>query len=149
MNARQPANDHLILDDAMSGDGDRIHKDDIIADLTIMRDMTVRHEQAVISDPRDAATAIGARLHGHIFADAVARADFQPCMLTFEFQILRIVTDGRKGIYDRLGSNRGIACHDDMGFKLCPVAKTHIRTDQTERADTDALPDLSPLLDNC
>ena len=52
MDAREPTDDYIVLDHAMSGDGALICHDHAIADNRIVSDMGSCHEQAVVADPR-------------------------------------------------------------------------------------------------
>ena len=54
-----------------------IGDDDIVAENTIMGDMTADKEQIVITDFRDHVIDRCTRMHGHIFTDRVSVTDFQ------------------------------------------------------------------------
>jgi hypothetical protein len=59
--------------------------------------MRAGHEEAVVAHPRHPAAAVGASVHGHAFADAVALADDQAGFLAAELQVLRNLPDRGEG----------------------------------------------------
>src|SRR3546814_4749685 len=93
--SRQPADDVEVVDDDMSGErGIGLH-DDVIADDTVMRDMGADHEQAIVADARHHPPALGAGIHGDVFADPVIGADHERRILAAILEILRDVPDRR------------------------------------------------------
>ena len=95
--ARQAAEDGVIADDDVAGQGRVVGHDDVIAEQAVMRDMGADHEQAVVADPGHHAAALGAGVDGHMFADDVVAADDQARCLALVFQVLRLVADGGEG----------------------------------------------------
>ena len=66
------------------------HNDAMPADLTIVRNMGIRHNQGITADACDAlAAGLGAPVHGGAFADIHAVANLHPGFLTFKLQVLR------------------------------------------------------------
>ena len=62
----------------MAGERCVIGEDDMVTDDTIMRDMAVREERAIITNLGQQPAARSARVHRHALADGAAAADFQP-----------------------------------------------------------------------
>src|SRR5262245_40878074 len=50
MDRRQPAYDHIVADDAMTGERGTVGEDHVVADPAIMGDMTVGHEKPAVAD---------------------------------------------------------------------------------------------------
>ena len=84
VDARQPADDHVVAQHAMPGDGDVVDQDHPVADLRVMADMRAGHDQAVVAHPRDPAAALGAGVQRRALADAAALADDQPGVLALD-----------------------------------------------------------------
>ena len=70
-----------------------VAEDRVAADVAVVRDVGVGHQQVVVADAGDAAAARGAAMDGHELADDVAVADDDPRRLAAELQILRDQAD--------------------------------------------------------
>ena len=73
----------------MTTQGCAIGHDDFVAQLTIVGDMRVRHEQVVIADLRHALIVGRAAIHRDEFAKHVAVADFEARWLALVLLVLR------------------------------------------------------------
>lgn len=71
MNAKQSADNRIILNRDVAGHGDAIRHDHMVADMPVMRDMRIGHHQAIVAHARDAAALRRAAIDGHVFAERV------------------------------------------------------------------------------
>jgi hypothetical protein len=83
-----------------------------------------------------------------MLADAVAFTDDQLGRLTFEFHILRDLTDAAERKDRGVRSDLRVTCYDDVGFKLNPVPKHDLGPDNTERANRNIRANLGTVFDN-
>src|SRR4029077_16685598 len=77
MHRRQSADEDEIADLAMAAKCRRGRENHVVADLAVVTDMAAIHEIAALANPRNAAAAHGAGVHGHGFADGAARTDLK------------------------------------------------------------------------
>src|SRR5690606_10128825 len=89
VNPGKPAEDGAVLDHDMAGKGGAVRHHDTVADRAVVADMGMGHEEVVVTDPGDTATARGAGAEGDILADPVAGANHEFGPFTPVFQILR------------------------------------------------------------
>jgi hypothetical protein len=107
-----------------------------------MRDVRLRHDEAVIAGFRDPATARGAAMNRHELADPIAPADFGFRRLAGKLQILRRQTNRDKRENVRFIANPSAAVDDTMAVDFDPVAQYHFIADHGKRADTATRSDL-------
>ncbi len=88
----QAADDRVVLDLDVAGDGAVVGKNHGVAHHAIVRDVAVRQEISSAADAR-AGVRRGPAMHGHEFAEGVAIADAQLRRLAAVFQILRLLAD--------------------------------------------------------
>ena len=105
-----------------------------------MADMAADHEQAAAADASDHAAALGSRIHGDMFANGVAGANFQARRLAMEFQILWRGADGSERINRGARAYGGAAVNHHMGFQNHALAEARLRAYHAIRTDTDAGP---------
>jgi hypothetical protein len=120
MNPRKPADDGEVLNVDVSGKVCRVGHDDVIAQLAVMGDMAVRHQQVVIADDGDADVGAGRPINRNVFPDRVMIADNDPRLLASELEILggaaercelrdsAFLTDIGMGFDDYVGADTGI-----------------------------------------
>mmetsp|Transcript_18249 Transcript_18249/g.28811 ORF Transcript_18249/g.28811 Transcript_18249/m.28811 type:complete len:291 (+) Transcript_18249:602-1474(+) len=135
VDACKAANNHVILQPTMARNGRRVHHDHPVANMGIMGDMAARHKETVMADPSHAATALGAAIHRHMLANAVAFADLKTAGLTLEFKVLRHLANDSEGEHDCAGPNAGVAGDHHMAFQLDLWPDHHVGADHTERAN--------------
>src|SRR5690606_5940006 len=75
----------------MAGQGGGVGHDDTVADLAVVGDMAIGHEQVVVADAGHAAALLGSAVHGDEFPDDVAVADLEPCGLAPVAEVLRCI----------------------------------------------------------
>ena len=71
--------------------------DHAVADLAVVRDVDRCHEQPAVADPRDAAAAGRAGVHGDVLADLVVAADHQLGSLAAILAVLRPMPETGEG----------------------------------------------------
>jgi len=143
VNAGQAANDDIVANNAVTGNGHLIGKDDPAAKRCIMAHMCPGHQQTIITHPCDTAAALRAGVQGGPFADTAPCADNQPRAFAHEFQILRNLPNRGEGENHRAGTDFGPASDNRMAFHNHTLGKGDVRADQRKR------PHFSPRPDNC
>src|SRR5260221_505990 len=82
----------------VTGESGGVRHDHVVADLAIVGDMDLRHQQAVITDPGQTATAGGSAMHGDELPDIVSLADLNAGRFPPVFQVLRSKPDRHKRV---------------------------------------------------
>ena len=72
---RQTANEHMIADGAMSAERGGIGEGHVMADLAVVGDMGIRHEEPAVAHFRYAAAVLGADVHRHALANLAIGAN--------------------------------------------------------------------------
>lgn len=85
----------------------------VIADLAVVPDVRVRHQQAVVTDD-GRGTIRGAAMNGHSFPQHAAVADHAVAQAILVGVVLGRVADDGMGVDFALGTDRRVA-HDDDG----------------------------------
>ncbi len=132
----------------MAAQGGVVGHDDVIADDAIMGDVGADHEQAIVADTGFHAVALGARVHGDVFADLVAGADDQNRLLALIFQVLRPRSDRGKRKDRGFRPDRRPAINDHMGMELNAIAQADLRADHAIGADAHFVAQCSLRRDN-
>src|SRR5207253_5243946 len=78
-----------VFDRDMSAERSGVRHDDVAADLAIMRDVRIGHDQVVIADLREAAALRRATIDRHELANLVVVADFKARALARVGNVLR------------------------------------------------------------
>ncbi len=91
--------------------------DHAVADLTVVRDVDRRHEQAVVTDPGHAAASGRARMHRHMLADLVVATDHQLGRFAAILEVLRPMAETGEREDPTAVAQGGPAGHDDVGFQ--------------------------------
>ena len=85
--------DGKVIDYDLSGQLGRIGHDDVIAQLAVVCDVAVRHDEVVVSDDGFAFTE-GSAVDGNELTDVAVVPDDGPGLFTVELKVLRDATDG-------------------------------------------------------
>ena len=122
MDTRQAPHQNIIFYDAMPADRRVVYNDNPIRKQCIMRNMTARQKQSIITDLSDPTAAFGARIHRYVLADAISGPYKQTCLLAFEFFILRNFSQYRERKNGTIITNICAPCHDHMAFQNHAIA---------------------------
>ena len=146
---RQAAHGHPIADLHVTAQRRAIRHHDLIAQLTIVRDMRIRHQQIVVADARHALVVGGAAIHGDGFAKHIAVADLEARRLAVVFLVLRRIAqrgeleylvvgaDARRAVDHRMRAYPGAGADDD-------IRADDGRTARFQRPPRSALAAISP-----
>src|SRR5512140_2525466 len=74
----QAADENEIADLAMAAERPGGRKNHVVADMAVVTDMAAVHEITTVADTGDATAGHGAGIHGNLFPDGAALADFEP-----------------------------------------------------------------------
>ena len=105
MDGGEAADDGMIFDQDMSGQGGSIRQDDLISDLAVMGDMGVGHEVVAISDDGLSTPMRSASMEGHKLSNDILIAHQ-------EGGLLPLIGKGLRGF-----SNRGRIERSDISFQ--------------------------------
>src|SRR5256885_14610722 len=86
-----------FFDDDVSGKRGVVGHDHVVANETIVRNVGVRHEQAVTAELCESAAAGSATMDGDALANMIVVTDLEPRLLALEFQVLRLHSDRDEG----------------------------------------------------
>src|SRR5205085_10576718 len=81
----------------VTGEWCGVGHDDAVADQAIVRDVRLRHEEAIVARLRQHPAALRAAMVGDELADMIAPADARLGWLALVFHILRRAADGDAG----------------------------------------------------
>ena len=97
MDSDQPTHDHEVLDHDVAAERGAVGDDVTIAEEAIMGDVALHHQEILIAHPGHHAAACGPWIERNILAYRVTIADQKLARFALIFEILRRVTDSRKG----------------------------------------------------
>ena len=125
MNRRQPTDEDVVADLAVSAERGRGGKDHVIADDPVVADMAAIHEVAAIPNARHPTASDGTGIHGALFANNAAFSDFQACQVDGLRAPMPVIKDtDTSGIFSNFFSKvfpRGMWSHpptpDDWALK--------------------------------
>src|SRR6202044_1450565 len=89
VDGRQTAELYPVTDLHMPAHGRAVGEDHLVADPAVVRDVGIRHEQAVRTDARDAMTLGRTAVHGAELAKHIALADDELRRLALVLLVLR------------------------------------------------------------
>src|SRR5690606_28031187 len=142
-------NDRAVANFDMPAQHGIVSHGDIVANVAVMRDMGLHHEQAIVADGGLAAARVRAAMHRHAFADDVAAADLQRRASALVLEVLRRAA--KHGIRVDLGSGAETRAvkNRHMADELAIIPQNHIRRYVAERSDTHTAAKLRALVYNC
>jgi hypothetical protein len=123
-----------------------VRENDAIADLAIMRDMRVRHEQAVAADARRAA-GFAREVRGHVLAHHRPIADHEVRRLAAVLEILRRAADHGAVVQPALPADGRPAGDERVAADGRAVADLHVRADHGPGPDLHADAELRAFVD--
>jgi len=112
-----------------------IHQHGVIANLTIMPDVGIGHDENMAANPGNAAAFIGAAIDGHILADDVVLADFEPGWFTAIGDVLRL--DAKRGEWKDpiVIADLSRPLNYYVRHELAMLTEFHIGTNKAKRAN--------------
>src|ERR1043166_270480 len=87
---------------------------DLAAELAIVSNVRLRHEQIAVADTCHAAAALSAAMYSYKLSDLIAFSDLGACRLATIFQVLRSESDRNEWKYMRAVAHRGFAVDDHV-----------------------------------
>ena len=142
------ANLGIVTDQHVSAKRGGVGHDDVISDHTVVRDVTVGHDQAMAAEAGYTAAFDGAATDRDKFADLVVIANFKTCGLACISKVLRRHSDRGEREKCITRPNFGRAFHRDMRPQPTVFAKFNIRSNHTVRTDLARGMDLGGWIDN-
>ena len=133
VNCRETTKKGKVAHLDMSGKRRIVGHDDRVADLTIVPDMASHHEEPVVAHPRRQPAARCTGVHGHVFADLVARTDFKIRNFAGKLEVLWLMSDRGKGPDTRSRTHPRMPRDSDMADEFDAIRQFYIGTDGTKR----------------
>jgi hypothetical protein len=107
----------------VAGEGGAVDENIVVAELAVVADVRVRHDEIVAAEPRGAAAFYRAAIHRGKFAKGVVVADFDSYALPGEGEVLRIAADNREGVHAIILAEARRALHDGVMIEDAAIAK--------------------------
>src|SRR5690606_23771525 len=148
MKRRAAAEDHIVINLAVTGQHHVVREDDMVTDDRVMTDMGACEKGTMIANARQHTAAACAGVHGDMFADQIVRANVETAWLTLVFQVLRRMADGRKREYLGPCTNARVPFHNRMGMENDTLTERDIAAHNAIGADGNIGRDLRPRVDN-
>ncbi len=154
MHRTEGAHRSPVFDNHVSGKGGGIGENGVAADLTIVGDVRISHEQIAVADARDAAALHRAAIDGDVFVKDVGVADFEFGALAFVGEVLRIAANRAKGVEHIARADTGGPAHDRVGVHDAAIAERNVVADHSERlncylvSEPRARRDYGPVIDH-
>ena len=124
-----------ILHRHMAAECGRIRQDHMVPNATVVRDVSVCHDQHMVPYAGQTAAFYGSAIDGDELTDFVVVADFEPGRLSGITQVLRGQADGGKG---KEGIVRPDFCgtlDGDVGHQFAAFSQLHVRAHHTIRSN--------------
>jgi hypothetical protein len=129
MNARVGSDIRSVGDLDVPCKGRGVCHDHVVAYGTIVRNMRLSHQQAIVANTCQAASARGSAMNGYKLTDVISLSNFDGCRFAAVFQVLRCEPDRDKGKYARLVADAGLAINNDVGFQTDTMAQGDLIAD--------------------
>ena len=144
------ADDGPVRHFCFAGEGGMAHQDAVAADLAVMGDMDIGHNERVAAHfGQELAAGLRAAVDGCAFADGHPVADLHPSHLTFVLEVLR------DGAHDRAREDGAVAAHlhigedDGVREELAAIADFDVVVDEDVGTDFDVVAELRVGADRC
>jgi len=137
MDPRHSADDGVVFHMDMAGQVGGIGHDDPVAELAVVGDVTIGHDEIAIPHDRDADISGGGTMDGNEFTDRVVIADDRPRNLVAELEVLGYGADGGKLKDPASRADVGMFVDDDMRSDDGILADIDIRGNDGVRTDYD------------
>ena len=132
----------------MTGDGGVVRHNDMIADDTIVPDMYVGHQQAVVTNNRRTKVLDQTAVDGDTLANDIVIADLERCRLTAVGESGRVFTNRRKLIDLVVATDGGGTFQDNVWRYRAIVADHHVRANHRPWPDCDIVTKFSAGIDD-
>ena len=119
----------MVADLAVPAERRGIGEGDVVANLTVVADMSIGHEVSAVADLGRAEAILGSDVHRHRLADLAIGADDEAGRSAAVSHRLRRRPKRGKGVDDSSRTNRGVAGHMDLGGKTAARGDRHMRPD--------------------
>src|SRR5262245_40554087 len=148
MDAAQPTEKSEVADLDVAADRGGLGHDDVVADVAIMRDVAIAHDQAVIADRGDRPAAHGAAMQRCVFTNDVVVADDELGWLALVGEILRGAAEADERKDGVVLAEFSVALDEDVSDELGVLAELYARADDAAGADLDAGREFRALIDD-
>src|SRR5262249_34327954 len=141
MHRDEPGETGTVLDGHVSRELRAVRDEDAVANVAIMREVHVRHDEAALADAR-LERRRGAAIDGRVLAHRTALADFDEGLLTLELEILRIAAEDRTAADADAWPEVHVALEDRTERERAAIADDAAVADVRVGSDADPLTDL-------
>ncbi len=149
MNARIRTDIGAVFNGDMAGQGRGIRHQHVVSDQAVVRDMRLGHQEAIVAEPGNAATAFGAAVDGDEFANPIAATDLGHGWFARKLQILWRQSYRNEWVQMSLVPDARPAVDHTMAVNPHAIAQNHLVTNDHVRADHTIAADLSAGANNC
>jgi hypothetical protein len=145
----KPAKHHMIANFGVAAQRRIIGENDIIANNTVMRNMSPGKEQTIITNDGFHCVNGGAWMHRDMLSDNAVGPDAQPRGLVVVTRMLWwTAQNGKREDFSTRADTR-VAVNDDMAVKPNTIVKDDIAPDDRIGADRDIPPNPCGWADDC
>jgi len=138
MDARHAPDDGIILDMDMSGKVRRIGHDDVVAELAIVGDMAIRHDEIAVADHGHADVRRCRAIDRNVFTDRIELAEDDLCDFALVLQVLGFAADRCKLVDAAAFADVGVFLNHCMGADDAILPDVHERPHIGIGTDLDA-----------
>ena len=147
--SRHAADDSTVLNDNMTGQLGAVGHDDVIAQLTIVSDVTVGHNEAIVPYPRGLAIA-RSRIDRSVFTYRGAIAYRHKGLAALVLEILSTAAEAHEGKHFTLHSEGRPGINEHMRHYLGAIPNPDVWANHRVCADLDTLAEFSArVYDRC
>src|SRR5688572_8331780 len=147
MHRRKPGKDRAILDRHVTGKLRRIRDDDAVANVTIVREMHVRHQERSLPDRR-LERLRGPAVYRRVLTDTRTLTDFDPRLLALELKILRVAPEDRTDPNAHVRREADVSIEHGTRLDRTAVVDEAVVADNGIRPDRDVVAKLGPRRDD-
>ena len=114
---------------------DTIDQNDVAVDVTVMRNMAIRHKHVAIADPSDVIFLLSATVNRDTFTKDIVITNFDRSSRLLIADILRLATNDTAGEEAIANTKSAVPGNDNVTLQLCEIAKCDVRANDTKRAN--------------
>ena len=150
MHRAQTAKPDIVPHGDVTGQGDIVSHDNIIADMIVMRDVRANHDKAIVPNRRETAKLRHAGMRRRMFAEYALLPHDQPGFRRgLKADNLGHPAQYCVGVQCAACTEFGVAGYNGMRHENRTVPDLRVRTDMAERSDGDVLTESGAVLDEC